>query len=58
MQRLPRAVGQHNVSRLNVVAILPWLHFSIHLMGGVFVFKERDSRSSHVVVQIIYIIDK
>lgn len=56
MQWLPRTVGQHNISRLNMVAILPWLHFTIHLMGGVFVFKEWDSRSPQVVVEIIYVI--
>lgn len=49
MQRLPRTVGQHDISRMNVVAILPWLHFTVHLMGGVFA-EERDSGSSHVVV--------
>lgn len=58
MQRLPRTVGQNHISRLNVVAVLPWLHLTVHLMGGVFVFKERDSCSSHVVVQIIHIIYK
>ena len=50
VQGLPRAVSQHNISRLDVVTILPCLHFAIHLIGGVFVFKERDSCSSHVVV--------
>lgn len=58
MQRLPRTVGQHNISRLNVVPVLPWLHFPVHLMGVVFVLKERDSRSSHVVVQIVDIVDE
>lgn len=49
MQRLPWTVGQHNISGLNVVAVLPCLHFTVHLMRGVFVFKERHSRSPHVV---------
>lgn len=57
MQRLPRTVGQHDVSRLNMAAVLPRLHFSIDLMRSVFVFKERASCSFQVVVKIIYIID-
>lgn len=58
MQGLPRTVGQHHITGLDMIAILPRLHFAVHCMGGVFVFEERDSCSSHVVVEVIDIIHK
>lgn len=57
VQRLSWTVGQHNISRLDVVSILPRLHFPIYLMGGIFIFKEWDSSSSHVV-EVIYIVNE
>lgn len=58
MQRLTRTVGQHNISGLDMVAILPWLHLAVHLVRGVFVFEEGASSSSQVVVQIVNVIDE